>query len=50
MAPGATASDFSGGAVRDNAQLRDALAQTVALGRVGEPDDIGAAIAAIPGA
>ena len=47
IAPGATATDFSGGAVRDNARLRAALDATVALGRVGEPDDIGATVAGI---
>lgn len=44
IAPGATATDFSGGAVRDNAQLNAHLASQTALGRVGLPDDIGQAI------
>lgn len=44
IAPGATATDFSGGAVRDNAQLNAHLASQTALGRVGLPDDIGLAI------
>jgi NAD(P)-dependent dehydrogenase (short-subunit alcohol dehydrogenase family) len=47
IAPGATATDFSGGAVRDNPEFRAMIQPTVALGRIGEPDDIGAAVAAI---
>lgn len=47
IAPGATATDFAGGAVRDNPQYRAMIEPTVALGRIGEADDIGAAIAAI---
>jgi len=47
IAPGATATDFGGGAMRDNDQVRGYLAAQVALGRVGEPDDIGAAVASL---
>lgn len=47
FAPGAIATDFGGGAVRDNADMRGFLAAQTALGRVGEPDDIGKAIAAL---
>ena len=47
VAPGAIATDFGGGAVRDNPQLAQAIASQTALGRVGQPDDIGQAIAAI---
>ena len=47
VAPGATATDFGGGAIRDNDQYRAMLLPTVAMGRIGEPSDIGAAIAAI---
>lgn len=47
VAPGATATDFSGGTVRDNEAVNKAIAATVAMGRVGLPDDIGAAMAAI---
>ena len=47
LAPGAIATDFGGGAVRDNAQLAGFVASQTALGRVGQPDDIGAAIAAL---
>lgn len=45
LAPGVTETDFGGGAVRDNRTLNAALAATVALGRVGLPDDIGSALA-----
>jgi NAD(P)-dependent dehydrogenase (short-subunit alcohol dehydrogenase family) len=47
LVPGAIATDFGGGLVRDNAAVNDALAAATALGRVGEPDDIGAAVPAI---
>jgi NAD(P)-dependent dehydrogenase (short-subunit alcohol dehydrogenase family) len=41
LAPGAIATDFGGGAVRDNAGLNAAIASQTALGRVGEASDIG---------
>lgn len=47
IAPGATATDFGGGAVRDDPVMRETIGQNVAFGRVGEAEDIGAAIAAI---
>lgn len=47
VAPGAIATDFGGGAVRDNAQLNAQLASITALGRVGLPDDIGGAVASL---
>jgi NAD(P)-dependent dehydrogenase (short-subunit alcohol dehydrogenase family) len=47
IAPGAIETDFGGGAVRDNAQLNAFVAAQTALGRVGLPDDIGGAIAAL---
>ncbi len=47
IAPGAIATDFGGGMVRDNAQVNAHIASTIPLGRVGEADDIGAAVAAI---
>lgn len=47
IAPGATATDFGGGAVRDDERYRAVVLPTVAMGRIGEPDDIGAAVAAI---
>jgi len=45
IAPGAIETDFGGGAVRDNPQLNAFVAAQTALGRVGQPDDIGAAVA-----
>ena len=45
LAPGATATDFGGGAVRDNAQLNGMIAGQTALGRVGVADDIGGILA-----
>ncbi len=47
LAPGAIETDFGGGAVRDNPQVNQFVASTTALGRVGLPDDIGAAVAAL---
>jgi NAD(P)-dependent dehydrogenase (short-subunit alcohol dehydrogenase family) len=47
IAPGAIATDFAGGSVRDNKQVNSVIAQGIALGRVGLPDDIGTAVAAI---
>ena len=47
IAPGAIETDFGGGRVRDDAQLNQLLASQTALGRVGLPDDIGDAIAAL---
>ena len=39
--------DFGGGAARDNAQMNAGIASQTALGRVGLPDDIGSAVAAL---
>lgn len=47
VAPGAIATDFGGGAVRDDAQLNHFVAAQTALGRVGQPDDIGGMIASL---
>lgn len=47
IAPGAIETDFGNGAVRDNADLNRFIATQTALGRVGLPDDIGDAIAAL---
>lgn len=47
VAPGATGTDFGGGYLRDSEQVRGQLASVTALARVGEPDDISGAIAAI---
>lgn len=47
VAPGAIETDFGGGAVRDNPALKAQIAGMTAMGRVGLPDDIGAAVAAL---
>ena len=47
IAPGAVETDFGGGMVRDNAELNGFLASQTALGRVGQPDDIGGAVASL---
>lgn len=47
LAPGAIETDFGGGTVRDNAQVNAHLRGLTALGRVGLPDDIGGAVAAL---
>ena len=47
VAPGAIATDFSGGMVRDNPQVNQMVADATALGRVGEPDDVGPMIASL---
>lgn len=44
LAPGAIETDFGGGMVRDNAEMNAHIASTIALGRVGQPDDIGGAV------
>lgn len=44
---GAIETDFGGGAVRANAQLKAFVASQTALGRVGLPDDIGGVIASL---
>lgn len=41
LAPGAIETDFGGGRVRDNAQTNAMVASITALGRAGQPDDIG---------
>jgi NAD(P)-dependent dehydrogenase (short-subunit alcohol dehydrogenase family) len=47
LAPGAIATDFSGGMVRDNPEVNAFVASQTALGRVGLPDDIGNAVVQI---
>lgn len=47
LAPGAIATDFGNGVVRDNPQVNALVAANTALGRVGQPDDIGGAVAAM---
>ncbi len=41
VAPDAIATDFGGGRVRDDAQVNKLVASVTALGRAGEPDEIG---------
>ena len=45
IGPGAIATDFGGGMVRDNPELNQWVASNTALGRVGQPDDVGGAVA-----
>jgi len=45
VAPGATATDFSGGIVRDNPQVAAHIASLTALGRNGRASDMGGVIA-----
>ncbi len=47
LVPGAIATDFGGGMVRDNAHVNQMVASQIALGHPGEADDIGAAVPAI---
>ncbi|WP_069266639.1 SDR family NAD(P)-dependent oxidoreductase [Paraburkholderia nodosa] len=47
VAPGAIATDFSGGIVRDNPEVNKAVAEHTALGRVGLPTDVGPVIAGL---
>ncbi|RXR07171.1 SDR family NAD(P)-dependent oxidoreductase [Pseudoxanthomonas composti] len=47
LAPGAIETDFSGGMVRDNPQVNAMVASFTALGRAGQPDDIGPVVAAL---
>jgi NAD(P)-dependent dehydrogenase (short-subunit alcohol dehydrogenase family) len=47
VAPGAIATDFGGGSVRDNPQVNQMVASVTAMGRVGLPEDIGPAVAAL---
>lgn len=47
VAPGAIATDFSGGMVRDNPEINKRVAEMTALGRAGVPDDIGPMIASL---
>lgn len=47
VAPGAIATDFSGGIVRDNPGVARTLASHTALGRVGGPEDVGPVIAGL---
>ncbi|MDI1255618.1 MAG: SDR family oxidoreductase [Flavobacterium sp.] len=45
IAPGAIATDFGGGSNKTNAEKRSVIANITALGRMGEPEDIGGVVA-----
>lgn len=47
LAPGATATDFAGGVIRDDDKYRAMVTANHASGRVGEPEDIGNAVRAV---
>jgi len=47
VAPGAIETGFGGGMVRDNAEMNAHIAAATAMGRVGQPDDIGGAISSL---
>jgi NAD(P)-dependent dehydrogenase (short-subunit alcohol dehydrogenase family) len=47
IAPGATATDFSGGVIRDDPEYRKRVGAITALGRPAEPEEIAAAVATI---
>lgn len=47
IAPGPVATDFSGGMIRNDPEMRARLGTFAALGRVGEAEDIGGAVAAL---
>lgn len=45
VAPGAVATDFGGGENKENEKKRALISQNTALGRVGDPEDIGGIVA-----
>ncbi|MCO5999663.1 SDR family NAD(P)-dependent oxidoreductase [Actinoallomurus rhizosphaericola] len=47
LAPGATATDFSGGVIRDDPNYRKRVGDITALGRPAEPQEIGSVVAAL---
>jgi NAD(P)-dependent dehydrogenase (short-subunit alcohol dehydrogenase family) len=47
VAPGAIATDFSGGMVRDNPEINRRIADITALGQAGLPDDVGPMVASL---
>ncbi|WP_425486735.1 SDR family NAD(P)-dependent oxidoreductase [Aurantimonas endophytica] len=47
VAPGAIATDFGGGLVRDNGDYNRRVADATALGRAGLPDDVGPMVASL---
>jgi NAD(P)-dependent dehydrogenase (short-subunit alcohol dehydrogenase family) len=47
VAPGAVATDFSSGIVRDNPEVNKHMAEMTALGWAGIPEDVGPMIASL---
>lgn len=47
LAPGAVATDFRDGAIRDSKEMSEFVAAQTALGRVGQPEDIGGVVATL---
>ncbi|SIT42002.1 Uncharacterized oxidoreductase MexAM1_META1p0182 (fragment) [Paraburkholderia ribeironis] len=47
VAPGAIATDFSGGIVRDDPDINKMVASMTPLGRAGLPEDVGPMIASL---
>lgn len=47
LVPGAIATELGSGAVLNDPAVADHLATSIALGRVGRPDDIGRALGAL---
>lgn len=47
LAPGAIATDFGGGGLKNSQEMQMFIAGQTALGRTGEADDIGGIIAAL---
>jgi NAD(P)-dependent dehydrogenase (short-subunit alcohol dehydrogenase family) len=47
IAPGPVGTDFAGGMVRDDPQMRAQVEAMTALGRVGTPDDVATAVTAL---
>ncbi|MGX7205503.1 SDR family oxidoreductase [Enterococcus pingfangensis] len=47
VAPGLMATDFGGGAAKDNEQLRGFIGSATTLGRIGEAEDVSGVIAAL---
>jgi NAD(P)-dependent dehydrogenase (short-subunit alcohol dehydrogenase family) len=47
IAPGATATDFGGGMLRDNEAVRSRVSSQIAFGRLGEPEDIAGVMVAM---
>jgi NAD(P)-dependent dehydrogenase (short-subunit alcohol dehydrogenase family) len=45
VAPGPVETDFNNAGIRNNPEMKNRLATMTALGRIGEPNDIGGVIA-----